>query len=345
MKVEKLLNESVRETGMSRLDTKWYVQKALASNEDIDFPRDSHPVLIYLSSLSHGSRRTMSSSLDMIAGFLSGGNLDSISLDWSRVRYQHMSAIRAALSEVYAPSTSNKILSAVKGVLKECSRLGHISAEDYARSSDVSSVKGYRAPKGRALSKSELSAVFSCCARDNNLPRGTRDYAILAVMYNCGLRRSEVASLNTEDYDRRDDYPGSLTVRFGKGNMDRSLPLNPTSCESIERWLDLRRKGEFDGVGFESLFNPIAKSQAISNRHMTDQGVLYVLQRRARESGIDSFTPHDLRRTFIGDLLDAGADISTVQQLAGHANIQTTVRYDRRGEQAKRKAASLLDIP
>jgi hypothetical protein len=69
-----------------------------------------------------------------------------------------------------------------------------------------------------------------------------------------------------------------------------------------------------------------------------------MVKRRQREANIKEVSPHDFRKTFVGDLLDAIGDLSTVQKLAGHSDPATTARYDRRGERAMREAASHLHV-
>ena len=93
------------------------------------------------------------------------------------------------------------------------------------------------------------------------------------------------------------------------------------------------------------LFVPVLKSGRMVVRRLIPHAIYKMLGKRAQQAGVKAFSPHDLRRTFVSDLLDAGADIATVQQLAGHAGIATTVKYDRRGEAAKRRAVELLHVP
>ncbi len=78
---------------------------------------------------------------------------------------------------------------------------------------------------------------------------------------------------------------------------------------------------------------------------MTPQAVYNALQKRGAEAGVDDISPHDLRRTLVGDLLDAGADLPTVQRIAGHASPETTSRYDRRGDRTAQAAADLMHVP
>ena len=296
---------------------------------------DQAPAAVYLARLSQGSRRTMRQALNAIAGLMSGGSKDARAFPWAELRYQHTAAIRAQLAEKFAAATANKMIAALRGVLKEAWRLGQMSAEDYSRAADLSPIRVVSLPRGRALSSGEIRAIFRECTSDRR-SIGRRDAALLAVLYGCGLRRSEVVALDLADYSRED---GALTIRAAKGNKDRIVYLPSGAQKLLEAWLRVR------GSDSGPLFVRINKGGRIIQARLSAQSVLNALYCRVKAAGVAICSPHDLRRTFISDLLDAGADISSVQRLAGHANVQTTARYDRRGEVAKKKAASLLHIP
>lgn len=300
---------------------------------------DRHPAAVYLARLGAGSRPVMRQSLSVMADTLTAGaTLET--LPWDLLRYPHTQALRARLAERYAPATANRMLCALRAVLRECFRLELMSAEDYQRASDVRSVRGSRLPPGRALTAGEARALFGACARDTTL--GVRDCALLAVLYGAGLRRSEVVSLRMDDFDRN-----ALSLKVsGKGNKERAVPLARNVAVAIEAWI--ARRGDASG----RLFLPVSRAGRVLAvdrrgvaRTLTGQAVLVLVRRLAAKSGVARFSPHDTRRTFISELLDAGADLSVVQQLAGHAQVTTTARYDRRGEHARRRAVDLLHVP
>jgi site-specific recombinase XerD len=163
-----------------------------------------------------------------------------------------------------------------------------------------------------------------------------RDAALVALMYSAGLRREEVVALTLASYDRAE---GKLNV-WGKRDKQRTAYLVNGADRAMSDWLKLR------GLEGDALFCAINKGGRLdTSKALTPQAIYNILQKRAKEAGVKEFSPHDLRRTFVSDLLDAGADIATVAKMAGHANVQTTARYDRRPEEAKKKAAGLLHVP
>lgn len=296
---------------------------------------DQHPVLIYLASLAPGSRRTMRDALNVVAGIVGGDQVDALGLAWHQLRYQHTAAIRSALADRYAPATANKTLAALRRVLKECWRLGLMDAESYHRAVDLQPVRGSTLPKGRALEGGELRSLFVACSSDRTAA-GARDAALLAVLYGAGLRRAEAVALDVGDFNSE---TGELRIRSGKGHKARLVYLKNGGALAVRAWLRIR--GSCPGP----LFCPVNKAGRLDLRQMTPQVALFVIRKRAEQAGVQQFSPHDLRRSFASGLLDAGADISAVQQLMGHASVQTTARYDRRGERAKSRAAELLHVP
>ena len=295
-------------------------------------PADEDPVMVYLGRLAPGSRPTQARALQRIAGLAAGGG-DPRLVAWERLRYQHTQAIRTALVEFgYAHTTVNRMLSSLKGVLREAWRLGHLDRETYARATDLESVKGSRLPPGRELTSGEVQALFSSCRG----PLGARDAALLAVGFGAGLRRSEIVGLDLADFTAD---PGAVQVRSGKGSKEREVPLPAGAVAAVAAWLEVR--GLEDGP----LLYPMQRGGRPVQRRMSGQAVLKALRAMASRAGVERFSPHDLRRSFISRLLGLGADVSIVSRIVSHENVQTTCAYDRRGATAARDAVQMLHVP
>ncbi len=301
---------------------------------------NNNPAAVYLAGLnSAGGRRTQLHSLDTIAALLLNTWPEiqknaCLTIPWAGLRYAHTQAIRAKLAEHYSANSANRMISALRGALGAAFNLGQLGAEDYTRAIKIKNVTGETIPAGRELSPGELAALMQNCENDPT-PAGARDAAIIALAYSCGLRREEIVSLDLSNYDQA---TGKLVI-LGKRNKQRTAYLVNGSARAMADWLKVR--GDLPGP----LFLPINKAGKLASRRMTNQAVYNLLQKRGEPAGVKDFSPHDLRRTFVSDLLEAGADIATVQKMAGHSSVTTTARYDRRPEQAKQKAAGLLHVP
>jgi len=295
---------------------------------------DQNPAAVYLASLSKRSRRVQLDALNIIANILNPG-ANYLEIPWHEIEYQHAQAIRSALiEEDYSAASANRMLSAMRETIHQAWLLELTTAENYLRVKEVKNFKGSTVPAGRAITSGEKNALINACSADDN-PAGYRDAAIIALMVTAGPRRAEVVGIDLEDYDPEN---GQLKI-LGKGNKERTTYLANGTLAAMADWLQVR--GSEPGP----LFIPIDRHNNMVMRRLTTQAIYNMLNKRIEEAAIKDFSPHDLRRTFISDMLDAGADIATVAKMVGHASVTTTARYDRRPEKAKQKAAELLTVP
>src|SRR4028118_805735 len=251
-------------------------------------PLAKHPAAVYLDSLgSDRSKATMVAGLDIMAKLLTGGECGAMTLNWAALRYKHTAALRSALEKKYAPASVNQMLCALRRVLKEALRLDLIDSQDYSKAADIKSIKQSGKPRGWALSPHEIAALMKSCS--GNSSADVRDAALIAILRGSGIRRAEAVNLDLADFNLS---TGALEIREGKGKKDRTVYLPGSAIALVEKWLNLR------GEEPDPLLFPIRKGGEIQFRRMTDDGVLKILQRRAFLAGVDSFSPHDFRRTF-----------------------------------------------
>lgn len=294
----------------------------------------SNPYLVYLAGLStEMSRAGMRGKLNRISKTL--GYSDAESVPWTSLRFEHVSALRSKMIEDgLSPATINCTLAAIRGVLRAAFNLGCYQSDDLRRVEAVKPVRGERLLSGRALQVGEVAALLLACAEDRS-PIGSRDAAIIALMFGTGLRRSEVVSLDLSDFNFSD---WSFTV-IGKGSKERTCYPQNGLRFALEDWFAVR--GNWEGPAFVR----VRKGGRIQRERLGRMTIQNILSRRSKEAQIGKVTPHDMRRTFITRLLEAGADVLTVQDMAGHSQTETTKRYDLRGEDSKRKAAEMLAVP
>ncbi len=293
-----------------------------------------NPAQAYLMSLNSArSRQTMASFLNIIACTLGAADLSCC--QWSLLRRHHIQALVAMLVDAgKAPATVNTYLSAIKGVVNESWLLKQMDSDACQHIKSVSSVRGSRLARGRALSKREIAALFDACEQDRGA-RGLRDAAILGVLLGCGLRRSEAVALNAEDIMVTDR---AIRV-LGKGNKERISYMPKGTWQRVQLWIEQVR-GEQPGP----LFTRIRRFDDVTADRLSDQAVYHILQIRQKEAGLTPCAPHDMRRTFASAMLDNGEDLITVRDAMGHASVNTTQKYDRRGDERLRKARDHLQF-
>jgi integrase/recombinase XerC len=188
----------------------------------------------------------------------------------------------------------------------------------------VNPVQAISAPKPEKVIPSFLSVdeIFSLIEQpDHEKDLSRRDRAILELMYSCGLRVSEVVSINLGNLDLSQ---GNVRVK-GKGNKERMLPIGTKAVEAIQDYLIVRSKLEAKRKDQE-------ESPALFLNHrgarLTTRSIGRMISGYARFLTLfRTIHPHAIRHTFATHLLDAGADLRAIQELLGHSSLSTTQKY------------------
>lgn len=315
--------------------------------------RAHNPYWTYLAALNSGeSRRAMQGHLDRLAAILlpeTGHGAGELA-PWGMLRYEHAAMLRAVLAArhdagIWKASTVNAHLSALRGVITEAWRLGLMTTDERDRARDVRNITATRQPAGRDIHDEEIAAMLD--AGDEPGPLEIRDTALIAWLWSTGGRRKEAASQLIEGYSRRDR---SVEI-IGKGNRGRTGYLHPEAAPYIGRWLAMAGTRRRDGhlviapARTGPMFRPVDRWGNVTDRHVTPRAIGQIVERRRLEAGLEPLSVHDWRRTFVGDLLDSGADLAMVQALAGHQSPATTAIYDRRPERQRRDAIDRRVMP
>lgn len=214
-----------------------------------------------------------------------------------------------------ADATVGRKIAAVRGLHR------FLVVEEYTESDPTARLDSPRRAKGlpKALSVEAITSLLD--AADTGTDLGVRDRALLEFLYGTGARVSEAIDLDQIDVDL--DEANALVT--GKGSKQRLVPLGTYAVDALRRYYPVRQAL----VGAEH--DPGAVFVSARGRRLTRQAVWQIIKKTAHRADIDEteVTPHVLRHSAATHMVEGGADLRTVQELLGHANISTTQVYTR----------------
>jgi integrase len=253
------------------------------------------------------SRRNYAKALDHLFTFCASRPLSrALLMEW-----------RASM-EVLSPSTVNVRLSAVRKMVGEARRNNMIGSEEAASLTDLPNIRQQGTRLGNWLTREQAKELLA--VPDRSTLKGKRDYAILALLVGCALRRHELANLYIEEIQMRENRWVIVDLR-GKGGRVRTVAIPMWVKQAIDVWLTAA------GIGEGKLLRPVLKSGKVLGESLSDWAVWSVVEQSAKEIGIERFGAHDLRRICAKLCRKNGGDLEQIKFLLGHSSIQTTERY------------------
>jgi len=261
---------------------------------------------------SPGSRRVYEYAIDQfIAWYCSEPRLAFNRIVFVRYR-MHLE------SRGLAANTINQQLAAVRRLAHEAADAGLLSPELAAGISRVRGVKQLGFRSGNWLSAAQSSEVLQHASGDGM--RAKRDYAMLAMLFGCGFRRSELVGLQLNEIQMRQGHWAVVDL-IGKGGHIRTVPIPGWVKSALDQWMLAARITE------GKIFRAVARTGKAWGNGISQNVVWYVVRTCCERVGLEHIAPHDLRRTCAKLCHDSGGELEQIQFLLGHASVQTTERY------------------
>lgn len=267
--------------------------------------------LEYLAYEKKYSPHTVTSYNNDLGQFFSFINPENDALDISEINYQQIRTwVSDLLSKKIAAKTVNRKLSSLKSFFK------YLQRQQVIFHNPMTKISGPKTPKRLPvfIDEQQMEKLFSEIVFPDDFD-GVRDRLILDMLYQTGVRRSELAQLKESDVDL---FNTTITV-LGKRNKERIIPISLSLKRNLESYFKVKELKSFSN-------NKVFVNA--NGKELNEQGIYRIVKKYlAQITSIQKKSPHVLRHTFATHLLNNGADINAVKDLLGHANLSATQVY------------------